>query len=50
MIEDQKNVMSLPTLNFDAESPIKWFDGEISKMAEDNKDFVDFFSKQMKID
>jgi len=49
MIEDQKNVMSLPTLNFDGESPIKWLDGEINKMTEDNKDFVDFFSKQMKI-
>ena len=41
--------MNLPTLNFDKESANKWFETEISKMTDEKNDFVDFFSKQMKI-
>lgn len=41
--------MNLPTLNFDKESANKWLETEISKMTDEKNDFVDFFSKQMKI-
>ena len=42
--------MNLPTLNFDKESANKWFETEIiGKMTDEKNDFVDFFSKQMKI-
>ena len=48
LIQDQKNAMNLPTLNFDNGAANKWLDGVITKITEENKD-VDFFSKQIKI-
>ena len=50
LIQDQKNVMNLPTLNFDNGTASKWLDGKINKMTEENKDSVDFFAKIMQPD
>ena len=50
-IQDQKNVMNLPTMKFDKEDATNWLDGEMKQMIEENHpSFVDFFAKINKPD